>query len=118
MPRHRKNDNFEALAYPLAVFVFFFGAAVIAFLKTILLIASILACAAAVVAIAVYAGRVVWKRRTDIESFLPNINWEVPLPAIQIGPCTHHLWFDNYPSFPHSHWHVPPHVIGTSGAWK
>ncbi|HUS13127.1 MAG TPA: NERD domain-containing protein [Pyrinomonadaceae bacterium] len=119
MPRRRKNDDFEALALPLAAFIFLFGAAVLAFLRTILLIGVILAGAAVVVAIAIYVGRALWRRQTDIESFLPDINWEVPLPASRFRLHSGGFLVNViYPSFPESHSPAPPHVIGTSGAWK
>jgi hypothetical protein len=115
MRRRRKDDGLEALALPIAFLIFFFGAAVVAFLQAIVLIALILACTALVGAIAVYLVRAVWRRQTAIDSFLPDIDWEVPAQLDQSDRLQIELV---YPLFPQSNSQVPPHVIGTSGAWK
>jgi hypothetical protein len=115
MGRRRRDDDFEGLIGPIAVILFLFGAAIVAFLKALLLVVLIAGGAALIGFILYRLGRSLWARQMDIEGFLPSIDWTVP--AI---PSFDSTWIDiRYPEVSFPAYHAPPtHVIGTSGAWK
>jgi len=114
MARRRRNDDFEGLVGPIAIILVFFGVAIVAFLKALLLVLLIGGRAALVCFLLYRLGRSLWQRQLDIQEFLPNIDWTVP--AI---PSFDSAWIDiRYPEVSSPAQCAPPHVIGTSGAWK
>ena len=115
MARRRRDDDLEGLVGPIAVVLVLFGAAIVAFLKALLL-ALLIAGGAVLVCFLLYRlGRNLWARQMDVDGFLPIIDWTVP--AI---PSLNNAWVDmRYPEVASPAHHAPPpHVIGTSGAWK
>ncbi len=115
MPRRRRDDDWEGLAGPIAILVVLFGAAIIAFLKALLLILLIGGVAALICFLLYRIGRSLWARQMDMEGYLPSIDWS--LPTI---PSFDSVWVDiRYPEVPFpAHCAPPPNVIGASGAWK
>jgi hypothetical protein len=114
MGRRRREDDLEGLITAIVIFLFLFGAVIIAFLKMLLLIfviggGTVLACF-----LLYRLGRKVWERQLDIEACLPRIDWSLPLaPSFDIG------WVDiRYPEFPAVRSPGSSHIIGSSGAWK
>ncbi|PWU09614.1 MAG: hypothetical protein C5B50_27045 [Verrucomicrobia bacterium] len=114
MPRRRREPDFETLAFLIVIALLAFGAAIIAFLKTLILVLVIGTAAILVCSLLFILGRKLWRKKLDLTSYLPNIDWDLPhLPT----PAT--AWVSiQYPNFPASNHSFPPNVIGTSGAWK
>jgi len=110
----RRNDDLEGLIGPIAVLLFLFGAAIIAFLKALVLVALICGGLALVGFVIFRLGRRFWERQLDVEAYLPSIDWTLPSAAT----------FDStwvrlqYPEFPITTHAAADNVVGTSGAWK
>src|SRR5579859_3660124 len=114
MGRRRRDNDIEGLIGPIAILLFFFGAAILAFLKSLLLIALICGGVALIGFVLYRIGQNFWSRQLDVEAFVPQIDWS--LPAV---PTFDSTWLRiRFPEFSLSNAAPGSNVIGKSGAWK
>lgn len=114
MGRRRRDDDLTGLIGPIAILLFLFGAAILTFLKALVVLVLIVGGVALVGFLIYRLGRHLWERQLDTQAYLPRIDW-----TSRSVPTFDGAWMAvRYPEFPSGSRPSPPHVIGTSGAWK
>jgi len=114
MGRRRRDDDLSGLIGPIAILLFLFGAVILTFLKTLVVIVVIVDGVALVCFLIYRLGLHLWERQLEIQAYLPRIDL-----TLRSAPNFDGTWVVlRYPEFHPSNRPCPPHIIGSSGAWK